>query len=207
MRWFPWIIVALLAIALPVAILLNQRVGADRERADQTTVDLNNTAAQAQGLADQIRAECDAGRLAGPICVQAADVQADPVPGPRGVPGEPGVPGRPGDPGESIQGPAGPRGEPGEAGRPGSPGAPGSPGSPGEPGADGADGDSIQGPAGPKGDTGDPGQPGADGSPATGFTINGADGSVMQCDRSGGSDTTPIYDCAYTTPPPDNGLI
>lgn len=214
-RWFPWIIVALLLLALPVAIMLNQQVGADRDRADETVIDLNNTANQAKGLADQIKAECDVGNLAGPICQTASVVQADPVPGPRGQPGPAGQPGPTGPAGAAIVGPVGspgPRGEPGESVT-GPPGPPGPAGPTGQDGSEGSDGVGEPGPAGPAGEpgpagpAGQDGTDGQDGSPATSMTISGADGSVQSCTRSGGTDTSPIYDCTYTTPPPDGGLI
>lgn len=50
------------------------------------------TAAQAQSLAEQIKAACRDGSLAGPICTQAAQVAAEPIPGPQGPRGEPGPP-------------------------------------------------------------------------------------------------------------------
>lgn len=214
-RWIPWIIVGLLVLAIPVAVMLNQRVGEDSDRveqettrADQNAVDLSNTAGQAKSLADQIRAECDAGRLSGAVCQTAAQVQADPVPGPRGAPGPAGSPGAQGIPGESIVGPQGPPGPPGRDGEPGGPGPPGEPGRDGSDGAPGSNGSAGEpGPAGPQGEPGPAGPAGKDGNPATSYTVNGADGSVQQCTRSGGSDATPIYDCTYTTPPPDGGLI
>jgi hypothetical protein len=206
-RWLPWIIVGLLVLAIPIGIWLNQRVGEDQQQADQTATDLTATADQAKGLADQIRVECDAGRLHGPVCQTASDVQADPVPGPRGVPGETGATGPEGRPGESIQGPEGPEGRPGRDGESitGPPGPAGQPGAEGSPGRDGVDGKPGQ--DGAPGAPGADGAPGRDGSPATSYTEHGADGSVQECTRSGGSDTTPIYDCVYTTPPPQGGLI
>lgn len=163
-RWLPWILLALLVLAVPVAVLLHQRVSSSEQ-------DLSNTAAQAKSLADQIRAECNAGRLTGPVCQTAAEVSADPVPGPRGAPG-----------------PAGERGGIGPSGPPGPVGPPGPPGM-GEPG--------------PRGPTGEPGPAGQDGSPATSFSITGPDGSVQECTRSGGPDTSPTYECSYSMPPSD----
>jgi hypothetical protein len=213
-RWLPWIIVGLLLAIIPIGIWLNQRVGEDQQQADQTTVDLTNTADQARSLAEQIRTECDAGRLSGPICQEAVEVSDDPVPGPRGTPGEPGERGLPGaqgargEAGESIQGPQGPVGPRGEPGAPGPQGEAGPAGPAGSPGAEGPSGrDGVDGQDGQDGAPGADGAPGRDGSPATGFTVNGADGSVMACTRSGGEDTAPVYDCTYTTPPADAGLI
>lgn len=191
-RWLPWIFVVLLLIALPVGIWMTARAGEDRARADQTQVALDSTAAQASSLADQIKAECDAGRLAGPVCQQAAEVQQTPVPVPAPIQGERGA--------DGARGPMGPQGRPGQ-----DPpcltepaecrGADGTDGTDGQDGTDGADGKDGQ--------DGTDGAPGRDGSPAQTFVVNGADGSVMNCVRSGGEDTAPIYDCTYTTPPPE----
>lgn len=140
-----------------------------------TEQELSATATQAQSLAEQIRGECDAGRLSGPVCGTAAQVVADPIPGPQGAAGE--------------QGPVGPPGPPGADGTPGPAGPAGEDGMDGADGRDGADGA--------------PGPAGRDGSPAAGWTATFPDGSTQTCTRSGGPDTAPTYRCAPVQPPPD----
>lgn len=202
MAWSPYVIIALGLVAIAVSILLSNQIGADRTRNQQTEQALGNTAAQAVSLADQIAAECAAHRLTGPVCQQAAEVQATPIPGPAGAPGSPGQPGV-----------MGPRGLPGAIGPEGKPGPPGATGPPGE-SIQGPPGESVQGQPGANGADGRPGQNGAngrdgvDGSPAQGYTAHHADGSVEHCTRRGDSPpTAPVYDCVYTTPPPGSILI
>lgn len=196
-RWFPYIIIALGLIAIAAAILLTNRVREDSDRADNAETALSGTAAQAMSLADQITTECEAGRLAGPVCQEAADVAADPIPGPPGPGGPPGAD-------STVPGPRGPAGMDGADST-----VPGPQGPQGLPGTDGADGaDSTvpgpRGPEGPPGPQGERGPAGADGSPAVSYTQNNADGSTQRCDRSGGTDTDPTYDCVYVVPPPDD---
>lgn len=199
MIWFPYVIIALGLVAIAVAILLSNQITADRTQSQQTEQALGNTAAQAQSLADQIGAECAAHRLAGPVCQQAAEVQATPIPGPTGAPGMPGDPGATGPRG--LTGAMGPEGKPGPPGATGPPGESiqGPPGESvqGQPGADGANGAD-----GKDGKDGADGRDGIDGSPAQSYTTHHTDGSVEQCTRREGSPpTAPVYDCANTTPP------
>lgn len=210
MSWFPYVVIALGLVAIAVAILLSNQISADRTQSEQTEQALGSTAAQAQSLADQIAAECIAGRLAGPVCQEAADVQAEPIVGPAGTPGEIGPIGPIG-----ARGPVGPIGPMGPGGPPGGPGPPGEAlqGPPGEsvqgpPGVDGANGaDGTNGTDGTNGQDGTNGRDGVDGSPAQSYTQNNADGSVEQCTRRGDSPpTAPVYDCVYTTPPDEGGI-
>lgn len=186
MQWLPWIIIVLLLIAVPIGIWLSTRVGDETKRADQTQQVLDNTAAQARTLAQQIADECAAGRLHGPVCQTADEVRTDPVviEGPAGTPG--------------AAGQMGPRGLTGPTGPPGPP--PPCMTEPsqcqGQDGVDGADGKDGQ-----DGKDGADGAPGRDGSPAVRMTKTYADGSVETCDRSGGPDTAPEYACTQTTPP------
>ncbi|MFC5992962.1 hypothetical protein ACFQE5_01905 [Pseudonocardia hispaniensis] len=145
-----WLLLAVAAVAVLflVGSLLVARVGRqDAQDAQQVTAQQRDaTAAQAQSLAAQIRAECDAARLTGPVCETAVRVERDPIPGPAGPMGPPGPPG-----------PRGPRGEPGVS--PPCLSEPmqcrGEPGPRGQAGADGAAGkDGPPGPAGPQGPPG-----------------------------------------------------
>jgi hypothetical protein len=74
--------------------------------------------------------------------------------------------------------PAGPTGQPGANGENGISGANG---------ADGADG--------AKGDKGDPG------APPAGWVTRYPDGATETCERSGGTDAAPLYDCVFLPPP------
>lgn len=158
---------------------------------------------QVVSLADQIQDECAAGRLAGPICSDAARAKADPVPGPRGPAGDEGPAGPPGPPGP--RGSDGDPGPPGLTGPPGPQGDPGEAGTDGAPGADGSPGDSITGPTGPAGPPGPVGPPGpagpsgpagGNGSPPAAWTFTDADGVTYTCTRSNSDDTAPTYSCA-----------
>lgn len=205
MRWLPTLMITLGLLAVAASIWMNRSQSETTQRAEDAQSALDNTAAQAVSLADQITAECIAGRLAGPVCTHAAEVSADPVPGPAGAPGPPGLDGAPGRPG-----PPGPLGPPGPTGDPGPPGAdstvPGPAGSPGDTGPAGPPGDdsTVPGPSGP------PGPPGPPGAPPRGYTQSYSDGSIYTCERSGGTDASPTYACTQTTPPDDDsgdGLI
>jgi hypothetical protein len=163
------------------------------------------TAAQARSLAAQIRTECREGDLVGPVCQQADEVAAEPIPGPEGPRGRQGESGPVGPPG-----PAGPEGPVGQVGPPGPSGPPGPGGVDGSDGSDGVDG--ASGPRGPAGERGQAGPPGADGengtdgrdgSPAASYTMTFSDGSTQTCTRSGGTDMAPTYTCAAPVPAPD----
>lgn len=176
------VILGLGLAAIVVAILMLRSTNDTTTRAETAEVALTNTAQQATNLADQIGEECAAGRLLGPICQSAAQVAAAPIPGPIG--------------------PRGPIGATGATGPSGTPGTPGkdstTPGPAGPAGVDGKDGKD-----GMDGRTGDTGPAGPPGSPVTTYTENRADGSVKTCNRTGGEDIAPIYDCVVTTPPMD----
>lgn len=113
-----------------------------------------NSDAQAKSLADQVKAQCEAGTWSGnpAACTQASSIQASPPPepGPAGLQGPQGVPG--------LQGP---KGDPGAVGPQGQIGAGGPPGKTGDQGLDGHDG--AQGPQGDKGAAGDTGPAGPQG--------------------------------------------
>lgn len=210
--WFPYVILALGLLAIAAAILLSRQVGETTTRLGNAETALSDTAAQASSLAEQIKIECATGRLGGPVCQQAADVAAQPVPvpGPAGEPGPTGAPGAPGARGE--------RGFPGVPGTPGPPGA--SPACLSEPtqcrGADGRDGvdgkdgvgkDGVDGQDGRNGADGRNGVDGRDGSPAHTMTKHYKDGSTETCARIEGSpDTAPDYDCKIADPS-DEGLL
>jgi hypothetical protein len=107
-----------------------------------------NSDAQAKSLADQVKAQCEAGTWSGnpAACTQASSIQASPPP-------EPGPAG--------LQGPKGQTGDPGAVGPQGQIGAGGPPGKTGDQGLDGHDG--AQGPQGDKGAAGDTGPAGPQG--------------------------------------------
>lgn len=191
-RWLPLVIVGLGLLAVAAAILMTRNSADVSQRADETQVALTNTAAQASSLADQIGAECRAGRLTGAVCDQAATVLADPVPGPRGPQGLPGQDGAD----SIVPGPQGPQGLAGEDGADST--------IPGPEGPAGADSD-VPGPEGPMGPAGPQGAPG---SPATSYTQSYPDGSVFTCTRTAeGPDTSPTYACSMTTPPTPDGEV
>ena len=151
-----WIAVFGVGVAIVVGGMLVYRtyaVSVEQQREAAET--------QARTLADQIRGECDAGRLTGPVCVQAETI-AEPIPGPTGDPGEPGAPGVAGPPGPpGPPGPQGLQGPPGATGATGPPGPTGPAGEDGSDGAAGADGaDGATGPTGPQGPPGEDGEPG-----------------------------------------------
>lgn len=151
----------------------------------QRQKDATNLATQGQDLASQVKAECakggDVARKLGPLCQQAANLDAQPPPsGIPGAVGPAGPKGDKGDPGTSIPGPVGPPGGPGpvgpvgDTGQPGTPGQDGSPGQnggPGEPGPPGPQGE--PGPAGPEGPMGPGGEPAP--------TITGVDMDMSSC--------------------------
>ncbi len=60
-------------------------------------------------------------------------------------------------------------------------------------------------PAGPMGSRGDQGDRGLDGAPApsvASVTRTYSDGSIERCERSGGPDSDPLFDCLIESPPP-----
>ncbi len=166
----------------------------------QNTQDVAN---QGQDLASQVKAECakggDVARQLGPLCQQAANLEATPVQGPTGERGpmgpqgvqgpagpigEQGVPGPQGQPGVS-----GPKGETGDTGQAGTAGQNGTPGPKGDPGPAGPQGD--PGPAGPEGPQGPGGEPAPritdvsmDMSSCTG-TVTFSDGTSLPINMSG----------------------
>lgn len=166
---------------------------------------------QTVSLAIQIERECEAGRLTGVICSNAARAKADPIPGPRGPEGPigpagadgVGIPGPPGAPGAD--------GRDGQTGLTGPPGPEGDPGVDGSDGAPGSDGDSITGPTGPPGPAGpagppgaagtdgNPGPAGAPGEPPAAWTFTNPDGVAYTCTRSNTDDTAPTYTCNPNT--------
>jgi collagen triple helix repeat protein len=159
-RW--WIVViVLVGLLLTAGMLWLTSLGGDVEDQRDAAV------AKTVSLAEQIRGECTAGRLSGPICDDAGEAIAQPIPGPAGPRGPAGesIVGPKGDPGAAGQ--PGATGVPGPAGAAGAPGATGPAGADGDPGADGERG--PMGEQGPKGDKGDPGEPGPAGK-------DGADG-------------------------------
>lgn len=150
--------------------------------------------AQAAGLAQQIQVACGKGELSGPVCVQADQVAADPIPGPAGPRGPAGPAG-----GDGAVGPQGPAGAdstvPGPAG-PAGPTGPAGPAGPTGPAG-------PVGPVGPSGPEGPMGPAGQAGAPAASYTLSFPDGSTQTCTRSGGSDAAPTYTCgALVTPSP-----
>lgn len=173
---------------------------------------------QAQSLAAQIKTACASGDLQGPICEQAKDVAATPVPGPAGPQGTPGQAGQAGQAGPAGEtGPVGPTGVAGEPGSTGPAGPAGPAGANGQDGSDGRDGE--PGPAGPRGETGPQGPAGpagpagADGKDGADSTVPGPQGPpgsppaefswpdpvvptvTHTCVRSGGEDSSPTYAC------------
>lgn len=183
-RWFPWIIITLGLFAVAAAMLLTRQVGeAETERVTAT--------ATALSLADQINAECAAGRLAGAICTQAEQVP-DVVTPPAAaailvpVPGEDGI--------DGVTPPC--LFEPGQCRGQDGVSVTGVPGTPGRDGADGKDGIN-----------GTDGSNGTSGSPAQTVVESNTDGSSRTCEREPGSpNTAPTYTCvsspAPTTDPP-----
>lgn len=184
--WDPRLLVGL-AVGV-VALAVGALVGATllRGEAVSVTEQRDATAEQATTLAQQIRSECDAGRLAGPVCGTAAQVVAEPIPGPQGATGDRGPVG--------PAGPQGPAGAPGATGPPGMPGEVGPRGPAGDPGLTGPQGE--QGDPGPSGPQGPPGTAGADGKPPSGWTYTDVFGVAHTCTRDEGSpDSDPTYHC------------
>lgn len=153
--------------------------------------------AQAQSLADQVRAACERGgevaRQLGAACQKAADVKATPAPieGPPGVPGPSGPPGPEGPKGDTVTGPQGAPGAPGANGQSGNTGAAG------RDGQDGAEGPQGEpGPAGPEGPQGVPGPAGPQGPPGespSSWTFQDNLGQTHTCTRTS---TDPLrYSC------------
>lgn len=69
------------------------QTGVVEQQRDAVTEERDAAAGQAQSLAEQIRAACSSGDLAGPVCEQAERVATTPVPpapGPTGPEGQPG---------------------------------------------------------------------------------------------------------------------
>lgn len=204
-RWWVWLL-ALVGVAAVVAgVFLTRGAGQVEEQAETATVQRDAAAEQAQNLAERVVTACTSGGEAARqlqqvgVCQQAAEVRADPIPGPRGPAG---APGEPGPPGESIPGPTGPPGPPGES----------IPGPTGPPGPPGDDGDSVTGPPGPAGPQGEPGpagpqgEPGEDAAPPAAYRMT-LEGKDYLCTREGGTDASPTYSCTVeqqptTTPTP-----
>lgn len=181
------IIAAWAAVLFLVGSVLYAQLGRDTAKSETQA-----TAAQAQDLAAQIQAACKNQSLAGPVCERAAQVAAQPIPGPVGPQGDTGP-----------QGPAGPVGPQGPTGAPGPDGPAGPAGAAGINGADGAGGSPGQnGQPGEPGPQGPVGPTGHDGSPAASYTLTFPDGSTQTCTRSGGPDTAPEYLCAAPVPAP-----
>lgn len=143
-----WALVALLALAaatVGVGYYLSQRTATAEGALPAVTQQRDAAAGQAVDLAALIDQACRTGSIPpqyAAACLKAAQVQAQPIPGPagdRGIPGVPGVPGAPGAPGVSPPCLATPTQCQGTPGSPGSPGASGSPGAEGAPGAPGED--------------------------------------------------------------------
>lgn len=213
----------LLLVAAAAAVLflagsvLAAQLGRDAAQTQTGVVEQQRdaTAAQAASLAEQIKAACAAGELAGAVCQQAEQVAAEPVVGPvgpQGIPGASGVPGPVGPAGPmGPQGPAGPQGPVGPTGAPGPGGADGTDGNDGQDGTDGAPGEPGQpGEPGAPGQEGPRGSDGQDGSPATSYTMTFPGGSTQTCTRTGGPDTAPTYTCSAVVPAPegeDGGLL
>lgn len=188
--WDPRLLVGL-AVAV-AALAVGALVGATLLRGEAVTVEEQRDAVVAEktSLAEQIRAACLSGDLVGPVCGQAEQVLAQPIPGPQGATGPPG---RDGVSPPCLFEPSRCRGADGAQGAAGVAGEPGPAGMDGRDGADGADGA-----------PGAPGPAGRDGSPAAGFTMTFPDGSTQTCARTGGPDTAPTYECGPVQPPDDD---
>lgn len=225
-KYLPWVIVGILIGGIILVIASIQRTAVITEGEKE----LNDTAVQAQELADQLKRSgiCNVPNAA-PLpteiqraCATADQVQVEPIPGSpgeRGIPGAEGPQGAPGAPGIGIPGAPGVDGTPGAPGSPGQQGTPGAdsnvPGPQGEsgpqgpqgiPGETGPEGDpGIQGPEGPQGEPGPEGPegpPGMDGNPAQTQTFTTPSGVVYDCQRGGGTNEAPIYDCIVRSAPP-----
>lgn len=148
------------------------------ERAAASQAQEQRAEKETKALAEQVLAACkkpSTDPILQPLCQQASEVAARPIPGPEGDVGPRGEVGPPGP-----RGPVGPIGPVGPVGPPGPPGPPGASGSDGSDGTPGATG--PRGPEGPAGPQGPPGEDGADGA-------DGADGS----DGADGEDGEPGY--------------
>lgn len=75
-------LVALAVVGILAVVMLVGFSVLDRRDAEQTQVALDQTAARARTLAEEIRGECATGQLHGPVCEQADDVARTPVPAP-----------------------------------------------------------------------------------------------------------------------------
>lgn len=185
------IVVGVSSVLFLVGSVLIAQLGRDAAQTQTAVVEdqRDATAAQASDLAAQIQLACASGALQGPVCEQAAQVRAEPVPGAPGLPGADGAPGRDGRDGLP--------GTPGVPGLNGTNGVDGKEGTPGVPGADGA-----TGPGGPAGADGAPGQDGVDGQdgkPPAGFTFTDADGLEQTCTRDPASpNDAATYTCTST---------
>lgn len=191
-----WVALVLGVLALVWAGYLQVQNHKKAETATQS-------ATAGQDLATQVQAACaqggDVARKLGPICQKAADVKANPAPGPTGDVGPQGPQGDQGPPG--VPGVQGPKGDTGVSGAAGETGVSG-PG--GDTGATGPTGDT--GSQGPKGDTGAQGDQGdqgpagtrgSDGAPPAGWTwTDPVTGITYSCTRSNTDDAAPTYNCS-----------
>lgn len=204
LRVTPWPVLVLAGVGLLAALTLivlslidRQDATTANETRDQTQTALDQTAAQAKSLAEQIRDECAAGRLQGPVCAAADDVAEAPVPTPAppvaGRDGRDGTDGRNGTDGITPPCLATPEQCQGRDGTDGRDGADGRDGTDGQDGQDGQDG--AGGPPGP---------------PPAGFSIVEDDGTTKRCARDPGSpDAAATYTCTTTgqgTPTPASGV-
>jgi len=176
-RWMPSLTSAVVAALIVGAIVITFTMAWQQD--------------QASTLAEQVKTECDRGRLVGPICAQAIQVAANPLPGPQGDPG------RTGD-----RGSTGAAGTPGKDGAAGRDGVNGKDGVAGKDGADGRNG--LPGKDGTDGAAGKDGADGKDGAPPSGWSTTHSDGSVETCVRDADSPAaTPTYSCTTSEPPSD----
>lgn len=191
-------------IAAVLAVVIAYGATVTGNSKDDAEAQRDSATQQVVSLADQIQAECAVGRLAGPICSNAARAKVDPTPGPRGPAGDigasgpagmPGEPGRGGGPG--LTGPPGPEGDDGTPGSSGAPGSDGAAGSDGPPGAAGNDGDTITGPQGPTGPAGPAGPQGPAG-PAGPVGPAGPAGPAGSGGPDGGTGTPGSPPAAWT---------
>ncbi|MFD2421681.1 hypothetical protein [Amycolatopsis pigmentata] len=160
----------------------------------QLRADGNETATQAQQLAQQVRS------MGGTPVVEPASPGPQ---GPQGLKGDTGATGASG-----AQGPAGPPGPQGLTGATGPAGPSGAPGVNGQNGTDGATGatgpqgpQGATGPQGPAGPQGPPGPQGQAGQPPSGWTTSYPDGSTETCQRAANFDpSSPQYTCTVNNP-------
>lgn len=211
-RWWLWVAVVAVVVAIGGVLWIATTATTAQTELATTTGQRDAAVVQSVSLAEQVRQACASGALApsDSLCARAAQVQAQPIPGPAGPAGAPGSSGAPG--------PSGPPGPPGPSGIPGPPGEPGADGQPppclaeagqcvGPQGSTGSPGPAgPQGEPGPAGPQGEPGAPGAPGSPPASFTFIDADGRAQTCTRDPGSpDTAATYTC--TASGGDTGFI